>query len=280
MNPISAARPSAIAGSWYPGNPDKLAQTVDDFIRSARVPALKGEVVGLVSPHAGHVYSGSTAGYAFRTVQRKSYDIVAVLSPMHQYYPAPILTSAHSAYQTPLGNIPVDREAVDKMDALLKKHEMELTPVAYDKEHSLEIELPFLQRALSGEFKLLPVMLRAQNPAAIQALGNALAEVLHGSQALLVASTDLSHFFPVKEAALLDREMLFQIERFSPEGVLQDEEKGTGAACGAAAVAAVLWAARALGATGVYVLHYSTSGDVTGDLSSVVGYGAAAILKA
>jgi len=279
MNPISDFRPSPIAGTWYPGNPDKLAQTVDSFLKTAKVETLKGKVLGLISPHAGHVYSGSTAGYAFKTVQGKSFELVAVLSPMHQYHFAPILTTAHSAYETPLGKIAVDRVAMDRMDMLLQKNDLSITPVAYDKEHSLEIELPFLQRALSGEFKLLPIMLRSQDALTAQEIGIALAEVLCDKKALLVASTDLSHFFPVDEAEILDREMLHQIELFSPEGVLRAEETGTGSACGAAGVAAVLWAAKALGGTHVQILHHSTSADSTGDRSSVVGYGAAAILK-
>jgi AmmeMemoRadiSam system protein B len=279
MNPISDIRPSPIAGTWYPGNPDKLAQTVDSFLKTAKVESLKGEVLGLISPHAGHVYSGSTAAYAFKTVQGKSFELIAILSPMHQYHFAPILTTAHSAYETPLGKIAVDREAVDRMNVLLQKNDLSITPVAYDKEHSLEIELPFLQRALHGEFKLLPIMLRSQDALTVREIGTALAEVLRDKKALLVASTDLSHFFPVEEAEILDREMLHQIELFSPEGVLRAEETGTGSACGAAAVAAVLWATKALGGTHVQILHHSTSADSTGDRSSVVGYGAAVILK-
>jgi AmmeMemoRadiSam system protein B len=143
----------------------------------------------------------------------------------------------------------------------------------------LEIELPFLQRALVSGFKLLPVMVRAQDPRISESLGKALAGALRNKNYALVASTDLSHFYDQETARTLDHEMLRQIEAFSPEGVFEAERTGQGFACGHAAVAAVLWAAKALGADTVKVLHYATSGDVTGDYSEVVGYGAAAVLR-
>jgi AmmeMemoRadiSam system protein B len=154
-----------------------------------------------------------------------------------------------------------------------------LSRVARDREHALEIELPFLQRALQGQFQLLPLMVRTHAPKVLQAVGEALAATLAEYPALLVASTDLSHFFPLKIANLLDETMLDQISRLSPEGVLHAEETGSGLACGAGAVAAVLWAAKALGANAAQVVHHSTSADQTGDESSVVGYGAVVILK-
>lgn len=279
MNPIPEVRPSPIAGSWYPGDATTLAKTVDQFLHDAALEPMSGEVIGLIAPHAGHIYSGATAGYSFKAVQGKSFDRVAVLSPLHQYHFAPLLTTAHSYYETPLGRIKVDRESLNNVEGLLKQDGLEITPIAFDKEHSLEIELPFLQRALKGNFELLPIMVRSQDPAQLKLLANALAEILKGTSVLLVASTDLSHFYTLKEAGQLDGEMLRQIGLFSPDGVLHAEESGEGAACGASAVAAVLWAAKGCGGTDVQVLHHSTSADATGDTSSVVGYGAAAILK-
>jgi MEMO1 family protein len=277
---ISDVRPSPIAGQWYNGNAQALAQSVDSFIANAQLPDLAGEVVALIAPHAGHVYSGPVAGYAFRAVQGKSYDVVAVVSPMHRYYPEALLTSAHKAYGTPLGALPIDTQAVSDLDSALKASlSFGLSTAAYDSEHSLEIELPFLQRALAGEFKLLPVMVRDPDPAVTRPLGLALAQVLRGRAALLVASTDLSHFYPEQEADRLDGAMLDQIAAFSPEGVFAAENAGKGYACGLGAVMAVLWAARELGADQVKVLQHATSGAVTGDYSSVVGYGAAVVLK-
>ncbi|MBI4731328.1 MAG: AmmeMemoRadiSam system protein B [Chloroflexi bacterium] len=280
MATIAPVRPSPIAGTWYEGSPKALARAVDEYLDRAELPELEGEVVAVIAPHAGHIYSGPVAGYAFAAVRGRTFDLAAVISPMHQPYHEPLLTTAHEAYFTPLGNVPVDKDSLTALDAALTSRlGYGLTAVAHDREHSLEIELPFLQRALAADFKLLPVMARSQSPKAIEALGAALAEVLKNKNALLVASTDLSHFYDQETAKGLDSEMLRCFEAFDPQTIFTVEASGRGQACGHAAVAAVLWAAQALGADTVKVLRYATSGDVTGDYSSVVGYGAAAALK-
>jgi len=237
---------------------------------------LDGDVVGVIAPHAGHRYSGPVAGYAFAALRSLSPELVAVISPFHNLARYPLITTAHAAYGTPLGNIEVDKAALDE----LKNHlNIPITPVVADKEHSLEIELPFLQRALTGDFKLLPIMIRAQEMDVAKSLGLALAKVLKDKNALLVASTDLSHFYDQGTANTLDAEMLKRFEAFDPEAIFEAEQTGKAFACGHAAVAVVLWACRELGAKRVQVLHHATSGDVTGDYSSVVGYGAAVVLK-
>ena len=273
-------RPSPIAGQWYLADPRLLSAKVDGYIRDATLPQLDGEVVAIVTPQAGHVYSGPVAGYSFATLRGLKPDLVAVVSPMHYPYPQALLTTAHSAYETPLGVIPVDVEAVQRLnDSLEKELGYGLAYVRRDPEHSLEIELPFLQRALESEFKLLPVMVRDQSVNVTRTLGLALAKTLQDHNALLVASTDLSHFYPQKVADELDAEMLRCIESFDPEAVLMAEEEGKGFACGRGALAAVLWAAKELGADTVKILHHATSGDITGDYAQVVGYGAAVVLR-
>lgn len=273
-------RPSPIAGQWYPDNPSRLAASVDAYIEAARLPELNGELVAVMTPHAGHRYSGPVAGYAFAAVRGMQPDLVAVVSPMH--YPArePLLTSAHDAYTTPLGIIPVDHDAQQALDAYLQVElGYGLATIRRDPEHSLEIELPFLQRALKNEFYLLPIMVRDASLRVARGLGRALAKVVGGYNALMVASTDLSHFYNQSTARLLDQELLRRVEALDPAGILQAEEEGVGFACGRGALAAVLWAAIELGADTVKILNYATSGDVTGDYSQVVGYAAAAVLR-
>lgn len=273
-------RPSPIAGQWYSDDPAELARSVDRYLAEARLPELPGEVIGVIAPHAGHVYSGPVAGYAFAAVRGQKPDLVAVISPMHHPSYAPLLTTAHTAYWTPLGIIPVDRDALAALQAALRQElGIDLTPVSNDPEHSLEIELPFLQRALAAEFNLLPVMVHAWNPHISEGLGQALAKVLQERNFLLVGSTDLSHYYDQKTALRLDRAMLQAFETFSPERAFDLEQRGEGYACGLGAVTAVLWAARRLGADTVKILHHATSGDVTGDYRAVVGYGAAVVLK-
>jgi MEMO1 family protein len=280
MTAVSSLRPSPISGTWYEANPERLAQAVDGYIQNAQLPELPGQVLAVIAPHAGHVYSGRVAGYAFAATRGLTPEIVAVLSPMHYAYPQPLLTTAHSAYVTPLGEIPVNRQILAELDEKLKQRlGFGLTPVVNDPEHSLEIELPFLQRTVKSDFSLLPIMLRSQSPSVARQVGEALAETLRGKNVLLVASTDLSHFHDQATANRLDAAIFDQVADFSPEGLFEVEMKGKGEACGIMALAAVLWAAKALGANTVKVLNHATSGDVTGDFQRVVGYGAAAVMK-
>lgn len=280
MDIHQTVRPSPIAGRWYPGETDKLINSIDQYLEKATLPDISGEVIAVMVPHAGHMYSGQVAAHGFKAIQGKSPDLVAVISPMHHPYPYPLLTSLHRAYWTPLGEIQIDHAAVQALNLALKERiDIELTSIGHDPEHSLEIELPFLQRVLSEPFQLLPVMVREQTKFISRTLGDSLAAVLKGKNALIVASTDLSHFYVQQDAERLDGELLRRVASFDPDSVLNADEDGKAFACGRGAVAAVMLAARALGADEAIILRYATSGDVTGDLSQVVGYGAAAFIS-
>jgi MEMO1 family protein len=276
----SGSRPSPISGLWYEGNPESLSESIDGFLENAKLPELNGKVVALMSPHAGHLYSGAVAGYAFAAVRGLSPDVVVVIGPMHHPYTGSILASGHNAYSTPLGDIPVDQDFIHQLNIILtKEFHSSLTTIERDKEHSIEIVLPFLQRALQGNWSLVPIMVREQTPQISEYLGKALARILKGRNFLLVASTDLSHFFNETIACQLDSEMLRQVESFSPLGIFTADRKQKGFACGLGALAAVLIAAKELDANKVQVLKHATSGEITGDYDSVVGYGAAVVLN-
>lgn len=269
-------RPSPIAGTWYPGNPDRLMRTVDDFLNRADTAVPPGKIWSLIVPHAGYRYSGQVAAHAFTCLKGLQPELVVVVSPLHQMHHASLLTTAHDAYETPLGVVEVDRAAVEQVRQALQKLGVGLTAVSHDQEHALEIELPFLQQVL-GNFKLLPIMIRNQDSRIVQMLAQTLAKTLTGRSAILIASSDLSHFYPQALANEFDGEILRRVAAFDPQGVLTAEEEHVGFACGRGAIAAVLWAAKALGANRVTVLNYATSGDATGKFDSVVGYGAAVI---
>jgi len=280
MNTITDIRPSPLAGRWYPAQPKKLAESVDGFIQEAQIPKIKGKILALVSPHAGHIYSGPVAGYAFNAVTGLDPDLIVILSPYHQFHPGAILTSGHQAYQTPLGEVPLDRESMDFVNrSLQEKTGVGLSEVRNDSEHAVEIILPFLQRALQNEFTLLPLMLRQQEPSLMRSLGEILAELILSRDALLVASTDLSHFETAEKANQLDQTIIDGIQSLDPDYLYQAQKENTGSACGLGALAAVIWAVKSGGEAAAHILNYAHSGNITGDNTSVVGYTSAVLTR-
>jgi len=276
----SASRPSSIAGTWYTGEPTALSNQIDTFINNAKVAEedIRGKVIGLTAPHAGHRFSGKTAGYAYKTIKGEKRDLVVILSPFHQYFPGDLITTAYQAYNTPLGEIPVDTDALVELENDLKRSNIPIHQIDNDPEHSIEIQLPFLQRALKEGFKLLPLMIRSHDAHLLKQTAEALFNVVKDQSFLIIASTDLSHFFPLDIAEVMDTEMLKRIKEMDPERVLSAEKEGRASACGASAVAVMLWLTKKAGAKKAYILNYSTSADSTGDKTSVVGYGSAAVL--
>lgn len=268
-------RKSPIAGSWYPGTPEALARDVDRYLNQVPAQTIPGVLVGLIVPHAGYMYSGPVAAYAYKLLEKRSFDVVAVVSPSHRAYYRGNAITEKRYYWTPLGTVPVDEELV----TALARH-APVTRVPQDQEHSLEIQLPFLQRTLAEGWTLLPVMMGADHSlAASQVLGTGLAAVLKDRRALLVASTDLSHFHNEATAHRLDQMVLDRVNAFDPEGLAEALAANRCEACGGGPVVAVMLAAQALGATEARVLRYATSADVTGDRSNVVGYMAAALTR-
>lgn len=280
MEFLSEARPSPIAGAWYAGDPQVLARQMEAYISAAKIKPedLAGRVLGLIVPHAGHRYSGQTAAYAYKTVAEKPRELVIILSPLHQYYPEDFITTAFQAYETPLGQVEIAQHELRVLDEELARRGYKLVQVGADQEHSLEIQLPFLQQAWKSPFRLLPVMLRARESRKISQFAAALYESIASRDCLVIASSDLSHFFPLEKAQLLDAETLRRVSRFDPEAVLAGDGDHSAPACGAGAIAAMLETTRRMGADKVQILNYSTSADSTGDQSSVVGYGSATVL--
>jgi hypothetical protein len=271
-------RKSIIAGSWYPSQPHRLRDSIESFLSKVEAKPIEGELMGLIAPHAGYAYSGQVAAHAYKQLRRngspiQTFDLVAVISPLHRMPLGEFATPQAAHYETPLGLVALDTEAVDALDQAVG-----LNRARADNEHSLEIQLPFLQVVL-GEFRLLPVMMGSQSLASCQRLADALADLLRRRSALLVASTDLSHFYPYRRAMQIDRQTLQYIDRFDPQGLARALESGEAEACGGGPVVTAMLSARALGADETKVLKYANSGDVTGDRGSVVGYAAGVIYR-
>jgi len=268
-------RKSAVAGSWYPGSPEKLRRDVHTFLEDAALPQLTGKPVAVVSPHAGYMYSGPVAGYAYKTVQGQSYKRVVVLSPSHRASFPFLSIWAKGGYETPLGFLEVDEEFCALLMAASERIQENHQP--HLAEHALEIQLPFLQVAL-GTFKLCPLIMGQQQINLCRELGSVLARCIKDPQeTLVVASSDLSHFHHSAKATVMDSTIAKCIEAFDIQGLNQALESGAGEACGGGPIISAMVYAQAIGRTTAKILKYANSGDVTGERTSVVGYLAAAI---
>jgi MEMO1 family protein len=271
-------RPSITdTAGWYPKQPKELSERIEMYMRTAVIKSPNEKVIGIIVPHAGHVYSGQIAAYSFNCIRKFRPDIVTIISPSHFIGGADIIISSHKSYNTPLGDVKIDTVILDEIVNLLhNKYGITTKSVQRDPEHSIEVELPFLQH-IYDDFNLIPIMIRNQNFEVSKALGNVITEVLQNKKSILIASSDLSHYFNQIVANRLDRELIRRISMLDPEGVLNAEIEGVGQACGIGAIAAVLWASKEQGGSKVDILKYATSGDVTGDYDEVVGYVSAVI---
>lgn len=270
---LKGVRKPVIAGTWYPGRPEELNRMISSFLAKVEIEPILGELVGLVAPHAGYIYSGQVAAYAYKQIEGRYFETVVVVHPSHRLYLDGYALTAAAFYETPLGQIPLDEEIIAKLD-----EELKFTFLRSDQEHSLEIQLPFLQYVL-GSFKLVPIMMGDQSWDQCHKLASALVKVLKGKQALLVASSDLSHFYSHRVAVSLDKVVLSHVESYDPEGLSRAIASGKAEACGGGTIVAVMLASKGLGADRAKVLKYANSGDVTGDFGSVVGYMAAAFYR-
>lgn len=279
-------RPPAVAGAFYPGGAKELEKTVDSFLANATATPIEGTLVAIAAPHAGYEFSGQVAAHSFALLKGRKYARVVVISPCHiEAFPFSAIYDG-DAYSTPLGTIPVDKEFARKLAAqnpLIKISGRGHGIVQGRGEHSLEVELPFLQRVL-GEFKLVPIVMGDQNYEMERALGVALAKVIEKGRpqgsplqdTLIVASSDLSHFHPYDDAVRLDRKTLNALEDYDYFNMSQNFQRRIWEACGGGPIVVAMIAAERLGANRAQVLKYANSGDATGDKARVVGYGAAA----
>jgi hypothetical protein len=272
-------RPAAVAGSWYPGTAAALLREVDRYLDTATgEPA--GEILGIISPHAGIMYSGPVAAWAYHALRGRAYEVVVLIGPSHFDAFEGVAVAHHDAFETPLGLIRVDQDLCSALAAASPL--IHPRPSAHAREHSLEMQLPFLKRVLP-DVPIAPLVMGYQSRETIVATGEALARTLRGRRALMVASTDLSHYFDGREAARLDGRVAEYVSRFDADGLLDEferypeHERGRSVACGGGPMLTMLRAARALGATEARVLRYASSGDVSGDYGAVVGYLAAAV---
>lgn len=272
-------RRAAVAGSWYPGTAAELTAEVDRQLAAAGTQSVPGRLVALVSPHAGLRYSGPVAAFGYGLLRgsasRREIGTVVLVGPSHRAAFDGVAIHARGTWESPLGRVPIDEEL---SQALLASD-----PVLFDDpdvhrdEHSLEMQMPFLQRLVPG-LRIVPLLMGSQSREEVRALAGALGRGLAGRAALLVASSDLSHYQPAAVANRTDAVAVAEVERFDEEALMARLESHRNVACGGGPVVAVMKAARALGADRSTVLKYGDSGDAgEHDKSHVVGYLSAAL---
>jgi MEMO1 family protein len=278
----NSIRPAAVAGTWYPGTAGALTRDVDGYLDAVDPLAIpRGRLDAIVAPHAGLMYSGPVGAYAYKAAANAGpFDVVVLVGPSHYVAFDGIALYPSGAFASPLGPAAIDDTLAQEL--LAAASIVRALPAAHGREHSLEMQLPFVRRLLP-DARIVPLLMGYQTRETIHGLADLLARVGAGRRVLLVASTDLSHYFDAATAQALDRRVHDCIDAFDPERLLQifeeypEGERGRFVACGGGPMIAVMLAARARGARQGRVMKYMHSGEISGDNSGVVGYLAGAL---
>lgn len=267
-NKMQYIRPAQVAGYFYPSDPAKLKNEINILLDKSEPADKYNKIFGIVAPHAGYVYSGKTAAFAYNQLRGKNYKRVIIISPSHSEYFPGVSVFEGDGYETPLGVLEVDKDFIEKLvsgnNIIFKGFE------GHRKEHALEVQLPFLQSVLNN-FKIVPIVMGDQRKLFVDELANALAKIVD-DETIIVASSDMSHFHSKQEANLLDSVVEERIRQFDFESLQKDLDKHNCEACGGGPIAALMKAASIKNYNHSDVLHRSNSGDVTGDNDEVVGY--------
>lgn len=262
----------AVAGAFYPSDARVLRETVDSYLAAAEPKPVEGRLIALLSPHAGYQFSGSVAAYTYKQLRGRDITTVLLIGPSHHvgFNGASVYTKG--AMRTPLGDVAID-EALAR--SILKEDaDVVSLPEAFEKEHSLEVQLPFLQRTLK-DFRVVPILIGNLTPKCFSYLTSKLTEILaRNEKAIIITSTDLSHYHDYDTAVRMDHKAIESVERLSVDILERNLKSGDCEMCGAYPVMVTLGTARNLGANNGVLLRYANSGDTAGDKSRVVGYAA------
>lgn len=262
-------REPVVAGMFYPLEKKALMRQVVELFERAKPKKIRGEIKSLICPHAGYIYSGLTAAYAYKLLENKKIETVVIISPSHREFFDGITIFPGTYYRTPLGDVQLDIEL--RKEIVEQEQRIKLSHIGHREEHALEVQLPFLQIILEN-FKLIPIVIGNQLKEYSYLLGDLLGRVLNNRNAIVIASTDLSHYHMYETAKELDKIAIDAVAAFDYEKLLTELEEQRTEACGGGPAAAAMIAAKNLGANKVEVLHTCNSGDITGDEDNVVGY--------
>ncbi len=275
---MSSTRKPVVAGMFYTSNKERLHREVRDFVDRAQVDRIDGDLLGVISPHAGYVYSGSCAGHSFKLLEEREIDTAVIIAPSHRVGGFTCSVGDYDAYSTPLGKVETDRDTIEQ---LLDYEELSFFPVAHEMEHSLEVQLPFLQ-VVQPDAMIVPIVLGTQDYRNSKRLSEILLEVFGDrlDRTTFIVSSDLSHYHDSKEAELLDRILIDSIEKLDALGLWEHISRNHTEACGFGGILTLIEMANALGYDRSKVLDYTHSGHTSGDHTQVVGYLSAAIYRA
>jgi AmmeMemoRadiSam system protein B/AmmeMemoRadiSam system protein A len=267
-------RKAAVAGQFYEGSAARLSAQIDGFLSAAKpekIPA--GRVRALIVPHAGYVYSGPVAAFAYKLVQGTDFETVVIIGPTHRYGFEGCSIYPEGGFETPLGVAEVDKSIAQ---ALIKASGFSFDPEAHKEEHSVEVQVPFIQKVFP-KAKIVPIVMGYPDEPTIRAMAGALAKVLKDKNALVIASTDMSHYLEKGKANALDAETMGLIQNLKTNSIMRKVGRNENVLCGGGPVLSALFYAQKLGEAKVGILKYADSAQTTGDASGVVGYMAAAV---
>lgn len=269
-------RTAVVSGQFYPEDPQVLKKQIQAFLAGAKSRP-DTHVRALIVPHAGYDYSGQVAAEAYKLIEGRKFDSVVIVAFLHRVFLQGVLVDDVAAYETPLGRVPVDRVLAQEIQMFHPLFRGE-TPGRLE-EHSLEVQIPFLQETVP-ELKIVPIYIGVQDITNITVLANALAKTLAGRNTLVVATTDLSHFYPYDVASEKDTALIARLEKRDAEAIYDAYTREEAEACGMGPVLTSILLAKKMKWSGPSLLRYANSGDVTGERSSVVGYAAMAYKEA
>jgi len=283
---MSKVRRPTQAGTFYEGTAEKLRKQIDDCFLDKLGPGeipetgknVSKHVIGLVCPHAGYMYSGPIAAHAYyRLASNSKPDVAVIFGPNHTGYGAALAVMNKGFWHTPLGDVEIDSDVAGQIAE--ESHIIDIDESAHRLEHSVEVQLPFLQYLYGSDFKIVPICFLMQELSSAREIGKATAKTLARKNGIIIASSDMTHYEPQESASRKDKLVLAAVEAMDEAKLYSIIETQGISACGYGPIIALITAAKDLGAKEAKLLCYKTSGDVTGDYSSVVGYAAVCFTK-
>lgn len=269
-----ATRQPAVAGTFYPDNPNQLtSQIKQNLLKSKNIPTFNN-IAGIISPHAGYIFSGPIAANAFKAISHLKPKTIIILSPSHQEYFQKCSIFPGDSYSTPLGELIINDEMRSKM---LDNPNIIQSTAGHHAEHALEVQLPFLQEIYKHEFKIVPIVLGDISIEAMDSVAETIADLRKTEDFILVASSDLSHFHSYELAYQIDGELLKLLESYDLQKIAEDIEGNFLEACGIMPIYTLMKYASLMSKPTCKILDYRNSGDTAGDKFRVVGYAAGII---